>query len=103
MLNALLSGLVHYTTVTGLLVSQLSKFFSRPHSNRDLVKSSCRKISVYSNSESASGVKLRKSQLKFGNDNTVVDRITVRINAISPITPLVIGVKVETPNDHFRR
>ena len=48
-------------------------------------------------------VKLRKSLLKFDNNNAVFKEITVRINSITQKFYLVIGVKIETPSDNLRR
>ena len=48
------------------------------------------------NPESDTGVKLRKSQLKFDNDSAVLKKIiTVRITAITRKASLLIQVKVE--------
>ena len=48
------------------------------------------------NHKSAIGVKLRKMQLKFDNNNAVFEKITAHTNALTPKMPLVIGVKVDT-------
>lgn len=59
-------------------------------------------ISLHTNAISEIGVKLSKSQSKFHKISSLQDYCAHLCSNPSP-TPSVIGVKVETPSDQFRR